>query len=70
MAVVTSLAGLLFAAGPAVREKKFGPGVTVTEIKGGQTMPYSGPLSCSCGRRWSWSSVRIASGPVNDLPDP
>ena len=26
-------------------EKKYGPGVTDTEIKIGQTMPYSGPLS-------------------------
>ena len=26
-------------------EKKYGPGVTDTEIKIGQTMPYSGPAS-------------------------
>jgi branched-chain amino acid transport system substrate-binding protein len=26
-------------------EKKYGPGVTDTEIKLGQTMPYSGPAS-------------------------
>jgi len=26
-------------------EKKYGPGVTDTEIKLGQTMPYSGPLT-------------------------
>ena len=26
-------------------EKHYGPGVTDTEIKIGQTMPYSGPLS-------------------------
>ena len=26
-------------------EKRYGPGVTDTEIKLGQTMPYSGPIS-------------------------
>ena len=36
--------GLLLATG-AFAEKKYGPGVTDTEIKIGQTMPYSGPLS-------------------------
>ena len=30
---------------PARAEKKYGPGVTDTEIKIGQTMPYSGPAS-------------------------
>ena len=30
---------------PALAEKKYGPGVTDTEIKIGQTMPYSGPAS-------------------------
>ena len=45
VAVVALLAGLLIAAGPAVGEKKYGPGVTDTEIKIGQTMPYSGPVS-------------------------
>ncbi len=30
---------------PAWAEKKYGPGVTDTEIKIGQTYPYSGPLS-------------------------
>ena len=29
----------------AAADKKYGPGVTDTEIKLGQTMPYSGPLS-------------------------
>jgi ABC-type branched-subunit amino acid transport system substrate-binding protein len=32
-------------ASPALAEKKYGPGVTDTEIKIGQTMPYSGPVS-------------------------
>jgi ABC-type branched-subunit amino acid transport system substrate-binding protein len=35
-------AGLLL---PAHAQKKYGPGVTDTEIKLGQTMPYSGPAS-------------------------
>jgi branched-chain amino acid transport system substrate-binding protein len=30
---------------PAQAEKRYGPGVTDSEIKIGQTMPYSGPLS-------------------------
>ena len=30
---------------PALAEEKYGPGVTDAEIKLGQTMPYSGPLS-------------------------
>ena len=33
------------AASTAVAEKKYGPGVSDTEIKIGNTMPYSGPLS-------------------------
>src|SRR5258708_30729386 len=36
---------LALAASPAFAEKKYGPGVTDTEIKIGQTMPYSGPVS-------------------------
>ena len=40
-----ALIGLMFVAGHALAEKKYGPGVTDTEIKLGQTMPYSGPAS-------------------------
>jgi branched-chain amino acid transport system substrate-binding protein len=40
-----SLLALALAAGPALAEKKYGPGVTDTEIKIGQTMPYSGRIS-------------------------
>jgi branched-chain amino acid transport system substrate-binding protein len=43
-----SAATLLLAlalAPPALAEKKYGPGVTDSEIKLGQTMPYSGPAS-------------------------
>jgi ABC-type branched-subunit amino acid transport system substrate-binding protein len=32
-------------AGPAAAEKKYGPGASDTEIKVGNTMPYSGPAS-------------------------
>ncbi len=39
-----ALCGLLLAL-PAMAQKKYGPGVTDTEIKIGQTMPYSGPAS-------------------------
>jgi branched-chain amino acid transport system substrate-binding protein len=34
-----------FGQAPAWAQKKYGPGVTDTEIKIGQTMPYSGPAS-------------------------
>lgn len=36
---------LLLTAGVTAAEKKYGPGVSDTEIKLGQTIPYSGPLS-------------------------
>jgi branched-chain amino acid transport system substrate-binding protein len=37
--------GLALAAAPALAQKKYGPGVTDTEIKIGHTNPYSGPAS-------------------------
>ena len=40
-----ALLGLAVLANPAAAQKKYGPGVTDTEIKIGQTMPYSGPAS-------------------------
>ena len=40
-----ALVALMLAAAPALADKKYGPGVTDTEIKIGQTMPYSGPAS-------------------------
>jgi ABC-type branched-subunit amino acid transport system substrate-binding protein len=40
-----ALGGLLVAAGAAVAQKKYDPGVTDSEILIGQTNPYSGPLS-------------------------
>jgi ABC-type branched-subunit amino acid transport system substrate-binding protein len=39
------LAGLILCAGAALADKKYGPGVTDTEIKIGQTAPYSGAMS-------------------------
>src|ERR1700758_4887321 len=36
---------LIAVAQPAMAQKKYGPGVSDTEIKLGQTMPYSGPAS-------------------------
>ncbi|WP_298261910.1 ABC transporter substrate-binding protein [Bradyrhizobium sp.] len=43
-----SVAAFLSAAAPcAGAEQKYGPGVTDTEIKIGQTMPYSGPVSAA-----------------------
>ena len=45
LALVVGLAALLAAAQASAADKKYGPGVTDTEIKLGQTMPYSGPAS-------------------------
>jgi len=39
------LAALVLIAPSSLAQKKYGPGVTDTEIKIGQTMPYSGPVS-------------------------
>ncbi|HEX9490012.1 MAG TPA: hypothetical protein VF930_06990, partial [Stellaceae bacterium] len=39
------LAAVALATSPAMAQKKAAPGVTDTEIKLGQTMPYSGPAS-------------------------
>ena len=43
--VCLSLLSGLIAAAPAVAETKYGTGVSDTEIKIGNTMPYSGPAS-------------------------
>jgi branched-chain amino acid transport system substrate-binding protein len=48
LSMIFAAAATLLAAGfssDATAQKKYGPGVTDTEIKIGQTMPYSGPLS-------------------------
>ncbi len=42
---LSALAAALALAAPAAAQKNYGPGVTDTEIKIGQTMPYSGPAS-------------------------
>jgi branched-chain amino acid transport system substrate-binding protein len=39
------LAALLLIAAPALAQKKYAPGVSNSEIRIGQTMPYSGPAS-------------------------
>ena len=44
-AIVVLTVALTVSASLALAEKKYGPGVTDTEIKIGQTMPYSGPAS-------------------------
>jgi branched-chain amino acid transport system substrate-binding protein len=44
--LLASIAGLAMAvAGPALAQKKYGPGASDTEIKLGNTNPYSGPAS-------------------------
>lgn len=43
--VALSIAMLALTCGPAAAEKQYGPGASDTEIKLGQTMPYSGPIS-------------------------
>jgi branched-chain amino acid transport system substrate-binding protein len=53
---------------PAWSEKRYGPGVSDTEIKIGQTMPYSGPLSAfaTMGRaQLAYFEMINASGGVN-----
>jgi ABC-type branched-subunit amino acid transport system substrate-binding protein len=45
MAAAIVLGSITIVAHSATAEKKYGPGVTDTEIKVGQTMPYSGPAS-------------------------
>lgn len=43
--MITALIGALGIATPALAQKKYDPGASDTEIKVGNTMPYSGPLS-------------------------
>jgi branched-chain amino acid transport system substrate-binding protein len=44
--LLASIAGAaMIVAGPALAQKKYGPGASDTEIKLGNTMPYSGPAS-------------------------
>jgi branched-chain amino acid transport system substrate-binding protein len=44
-------------ASSAVAQKNYAPGVTDTEIKVGQTMPYSGPTS-------AWGVLAWRSAPI------
>jgi ABC-type branched-subunit amino acid transport system substrate-binding protein len=43
--IVWAALGLALAAGPAAAQKQYGPGASDTEIKIGNTIPYSGPAS-------------------------
>src|SRR3954464_2600259 len=44
--LLASIAGFaMIVAGPALAQKKYGPGASDTEIKVGNTNPYSGPAS-------------------------
>ena len=43
--LVLLVLSLLIGLGAALAQKKYGPGVTDTEIRIGQTQPYSGPAS-------------------------
>ena len=45
VALAAAGAFMLVATHSAIAENKYGPGVTDTEVKIGQTMPYSGPAS-------------------------
>ena len=59
---------LALCAGDALAEKKYGPGVTDTEIKIGQTIPYSGPGSsyATIGRAQTAYFAKVnAEGGVN-----
>src|SRR4051794_1736628 len=44
-AQIASIIAVTLATSSVVAQKKYGPGVTDTEIKIGNTMPYSGPAS-------------------------
>ena len=45
LSLLAASAALAVAITPALAQKKYGPGASDTEIKLGQTMPYSGPAS-------------------------
>ena len=68
LVALTASVIMLAVAYPSSAEKKYGPGVTDTEIKIGQTMPYSGPASALSvqGRVESaYFTMVNASGGVN-----
>jgi len=45
LTAASAVLGLVLAASPALAQKKYDPGASDTEIKIGNTMPYSGPAS-------------------------
>jgi ABC-type branched-subunit amino acid transport system substrate-binding protein len=66
--LVVLAVSLVVASGAVLAEKRYGPGVTDTEIKIGQTMPYSGPLSAygTIGRAEAAYFAKInAEGGIN-----
>ena len=68
--LLVSVAAIIVAASLSANaaEKKYGPGVTDTEIKIGQTMPYSGPASAygTVGRlETAYFEMINAAGGVN-----
>lgn len=50
-AAVAALATVALSAAPAAAQKKYDPGASDTEIKIGQTVPFSGPGFSLCGHR-------------------
>ncbi|MBN9530295.1 MAG: ABC transporter substrate-binding protein [Alphaproteobacteria bacterium] len=65
---VAALVAAMFVQTVAAADKKYGPGVTDTEIKIGQTMPYSGPassLSVSGTAEQAYFAMVNAEGGVN-----
>ena len=58
IAVSLSAVSLLFVSGVAWTAGQYGPGASDTEIKIGNTMPYSGPASLSGG----WTHYDALSG--------
>ena len=60
------------AAEQAGGEKRYAPGVTDTEIKIGQTMPYSGPISSYAGvgrAELAYFKMINDQGGINDRRD-
>jgi hypothetical protein len=60
--VACLLSGVLCAASPALAQKRYGPGVSDSEILLGPTAPYSGPAS-------AYSTYGKAQGEIRRHPD-
>ena len=71
LALVVAVVALAAGGGSSAAEKKYGPGVSDTEIKLGQTVPYSGPASAfsSYGRTMSgYFQMVNERGGINGRP--